>query len=343
MRRWTLLLAVSSLLFAGCGGETAPQQPDCDLDVENLTGEWISLKGGGTGSDVPDKYARLKFTNEDGKKKAVYTAGQLIPNKPMTNKYTYEFKEKTSQGDVLYSHNMFPDKSNQRIERLKKDNRSLGLKFEGRIYVKVNEKRCALTMSDMYVTFVRGKETVDSNPAGTRTYLRANPSDPPLSFQHCNESGQLMSFATDTVNWEKDRPLDPKGDVYKNENVWFHWAEKQYQGSEDEVKKKLTDVGFYGEEGATYEFEMWEKDHPWGGSKTPVVVQAPVGEKNIVSWKWEGNFNSAPQSGIFAEMHRFKIKDGKRTSIGTACNYYEVEPERTAEEKAEAEKGAGKK
>ncbi len=343
MRRWTLLLALSSLFFAGCSSSTQQKAPTCDLDVENLTGDWISLKGGGTGQDTADKYARVRFLTEDGKKKAIYTAGQLVPNKPMTNKYTYEYKSKTSQGDVLYALNMFPDKSNQRIERLKKDNRSLGLKFEGRIYVKVDEKRCSLVISDMYVTYVRGKETIDSNPAGTRPYLRANPTDPPLSFGHCNESGQLVVFGTEEVNWEKDQPLDPKGGIYKNEPVWFHYGEKNLPGSEEEVKKKLTEIGFYAEEGATYELEMWEKDHPWGGSKTPVVKVVEPNEEGIVQWKWQGAFDSAPQHGIFAEMHRFRIKDGKRESVGVACNYYEPEPERSAEEKAEGEGEEDKK
>jgi hypothetical protein len=338
MRRWTLLLAAFSLVLAACAGETQKKGPECDLDVENLTGDWISLKGGGTGADVPDKYARVRFTNEDGKKGAVYTAGQLVPNKPMTNKYTYEYVELTSQGDVLYANNMFKDKSKQRIERLKKDNRSLGLKFEGRIYVKVDKKRCALTLSDMYVTYVRGEETIDSNPAGTRTYLRANPDDPPLSFRHCNESGQLVVFDKEVVDWEKDTALDPKGGIYKNEPIWFHYGEKNFPGSAEEVKAKLTEVGFYAEEGATYELEMWEKDHPWGGAAAPVTATMTI-EEEIVRWRWQGAFNSAPQNGIFAEMHRYKTLDGKRTHLGTACNYYEPEPERTAEEKEEAAKG----
>lgn len=343
MRRWTLLLAASSLLLIGCSSSTQPTKAECDLDVENLSGDWISLKGGGTGQDMPDKYARIRFFVEEGKNKAIYTAGQLIPNKPMTNKYTYEYVSKTVQNDVLYSLNMFPTKSKQRIERLKKDNRSLGLKFEGRVYVKVDPRRCALVISDMYVTYVRGKETIDSNPAGTRTYLRANPTDPPLSFRHCNESGQIVVFDKEEVDWEKDQPLDPKGGIYKSEPVWFHYGEKNFEGSEEEVRKKLTDVGFYAEEGATYELEMWEKDHPWGGAKTPVVKVVEPNDDGIVQWKWEGAFNSAPANGIFAEMHRFKIKDGKRTSVGVACNYYEPEPERTAEEKAAAEEEAKKK
>ena len=341
MRRWTVLLAVLSLSVAGCSSTAQQKGPTCDLDVENLTGDWVSLKGGGTGQDTPDKYARLRLLTEDGKKKAVYTAGQLVPNKPMTNKYTYEYKTKTSQGDVLYALNMFPDKSNQRIERLKKDNRSLGLKFEGRIYIKVDPKRCALVLSDMYVTYVRGKETIDSNPAGTRTYLRANPSDPPLSFQHCNESGQMVAFGAEEIDWAKDQPLDPKGGIYKNEPVWFHYGEKNFEGSEEEVKAKLTEIGIYSEEGATYELEMWENDHPWAGSKTPVVATMTPNDDGLIKWKWQGAFDSAPTNGIFAEMHRYKIKDGKRTLLGAACNYYEPEPERTAEEKAEGAPAEG--
>lgn len=343
MHRWTLgtLFALLALSLAACPASSTQKANDCDLDVEKLTGDWVSLKGGGTGQDVPDKYARLRFYEEDGKRKAIYTAGQLVPGKPMTNKYKYEFLEKDSLQAAVYVKNMFPDKSNQRIERLKKDNRSLGLKFEGRMYISIDKKRCALVLSDMYVTYVKGERTEDSNPAGTRTYLRANPKDPPLAFEHCTESGQLMAFATETVDWAKDQPLDPKGGIYKNEPVWFHWVNKVYEGySEEDAKKALTKDGYYAEEGATYELEMWEKDHPWGGSHELVKKTIVPDEDGVLRWNWQGAFNSAPKDGIFGELYRYKTVGGKRTLIGASCNYFEPEPERTADEKKAEEEAA---
>jgi len=330
MRRWTLLLPALSLLGLAACGEPAPTTPDCDLDVENLTGEWISMKGGGTGADVPDKFARVKFFSEEGKKKAIYTAGQIAPGNPATEKYTYEYIEKTSQGDVLYSINMFPDKAKQRIERLKKDNRRLDVKFEGRLYVKVDAKRCALTVSDMYVTYVKGEETMDSNPSGVRTYLRSNPNEPALSFVNCDEKRQLFPFSVELPDWEKDQPLDTKSGVYKAEPVYLHYVERNFP--EDEIEKKMLEYGLKSEEGCKYDFEIWSQDTKWHDS-----TEVTPDEKGDIRWYKQVTFDKAPVDGMFVEMHRYKTcADGKRKLLSNACNVISPEPARTAEEKEAA-------
>jgi len=334
MHRW-LAAALLSLALIGCGPETQ-KLPACDLDVENLTGDWVSLTGAGGGTDRPDKFARIRFFEEGGKKKAIYTAGQIAPKNPATNKYDYEFIEKTSLGDVMYSINMFPNKSPQRIERLRKDNRRLDVKFEGRVYVKVDAKRCALVISDMYVTFVKGEETMDSNPAGTRTYLRANPNEPALSFVHCDESRQIIPFGTRKVDWNKQPvPLNPKEGIFKGEPAFFHWVEKAYEGSKEEIETKMVEAGAKGQDGATYDFEIWAKDSPVEGLQK-IAVAADPEDENRVQWVAEVTFDSAPVDGIFVEMHRYRTMDGKRTLLGNACTVIWPEPERTAEEKEEA-------
>ena len=60
------LAATFSLSLLGCG-EPSSRPIDCDLDVSKLSGQWVSLKGGGTGADVPDKFSRVSFTEKDGK------------------------------------------------------------------------------------------------------------------------------------------------------------------------------------------------------------------------------------------------------------------------------------
>ncbi len=340
MQRWTLwLVSLGCLALVGCGNKT--QAVPCDLDVENLSGDWVSLTGSGDGGEKPDKFARARFFEEDGKKKAIYTAGRVAPTNPATNKYEYVYVEKTHLGDVLYSINMIPGKSEQRIARLRKDNRSLGLKFEGRIFVKVDEKRCALVLSDFYVTYIKGKETLDSNPAGTRTYLRANPAEPPLSYVHCDDINQLLPFATEKLDWSKEpKPIDPKGDIYKNEPAYLHYVEKAFEGSEDEVNTKLTEIGVLAEEGATYDYEIWIGDHPDGGNMK-IKVEPDPEDGGRIPWVATISFKLAAVDGLFVEMHRYKTKDGKRELLSNACKVVWPEPERTADEKAadEAEKG----
>jgi hypothetical protein len=330
MKRCTILLA-AALAFGLTACESNPKTPAapaCDLDRNNLEGEFISLKGGGSGKDVPDKFARVKFFTEDGKKKAVYTAGQLAPGNPATNKYTYDYVKDTGQ-DTLYSINMFPNKSTQRIERLKKDNRRLDVKFEGRLYIKVVEKQCALSISDMYVTYVKGEETMDSNPTGTRTFVPQAPGSPPLGFVHCTDSRMLWPFAQETPDYKKDQPLDLREGVYKGEPVWLHYVEPHAEGPDEEIDKQLKKWGVRAEEGCSYEFELWAKDQQWGET-----VKVEPDENGTLAYKKQVTFDSAPVDGIFVEMHRYKTcADGKRQLLSNACNVIAPEPERTDEEK----------
>ncbi len=338
MQRWILsllctLLALPMVLLA-CGPTVAPQI--CDLDLEKLSGDWISLTGSGQGTDKPDKFARIRFFEEEGKRKAIYTAGRIAPNNPATNKYTYEYIEKTQLGDVMYSINMFPGKSKQRIERLRKDNRRLDVKFEGRLYVKIDSKRCALVVSDMYTTWVKGDEMIDSNPSGTRTYLRSNPEEPTLGFVHCDEANQLLPFNEARLDWSKEpSPVDPKAGIWAKEPIYFHYVEKMFEGSRDEVAEKLTEVGIYAEEGASYDYEIWLRDMAVEGAQKVAVNPDPE-DDNRIPWVYKHTFEKSSADGVFIEMHRYKTKDGKRELIGNACKVVWPEPERTAEEIEEA-------
>ncbi len=335
------VLLCITVVATGClfpqDGDSGPAG-DCDLDVNNLSGTWISMKGGGGGKDVPDPFARAKFFVEDGKKKAIYTAGQISPGNPATNKYTYDLKEITEAGEALYSINMFPDKSTQRLERLKKDNRRLDVKFEGRLYVKVDLKRCALTLGDFYVTYNKGEETVDSNPTGTRGYLRSKEE---LGFVHCDEVRQLYAFEMEKPNWDKDKALNPKEGIFAEEPVWLHYAEKNFEGSKEEVEKKLVEAGVKAAEGCSYDFDLWVRDRRAEGAQKVAVT--PM-ENGFVAWKTQYSFPKSSADGLFVELHRYKTcADGKRALIGNACMVAWPEPARTEAEKAEAENETEKK
>jgi len=337
---WILTLALPFLLSACAGGEKSSGQPNCDLDINNLSGTWVSLKGGGTGKDVPDPFARIQFNSEGDKATAIYTAGQVAPGNPATNKYDYERTSVSESGEALYSINMFPEKSKQRIERLKKDNRRLDVKFEGRLYITIDKNRCALTLKDFYVTYVKGEETMDSNPTGIRTYLRATDE---LSFVHCDEVQQLYPFAMEDPKWgdRGDPPLDAKEGIFANEPMWFHYAEKQHDGSKDEILAKQQKAGVMAKEGCTYDFEMWVRDRRVASSQK---VAVEPNDKGFLHWKVQHTFDKSSASGLFVEMHRYMTcAEGGRTLAGNACTVVWPERERTAEEKAEAEAGAKKK
>jgi hypothetical protein len=336
MSRW--FASVASILFAisliGCGGgSTTVKGPQCDLDLDNLAGIFVSMKGDGTGHDTPDPFARAKFVvNDEGKKQVIYTAGRLQEGNPATNKYTYDFVEKTTLGDLLYSVNMIPGKSKQRIERLKKDNRSLGMKFEGRLYIKINTRRCRVQIGDYYVTYVRGEETEDSNPTGTREYAQI---EEDLSMVHCDAPRSLIAFDKELIDVEKDKALNPFEGIYALDQTWLHYLPPLYE--DDELRaKQMKEAHITPEEGCTYDAELWIRDKRVEG-KQKVVMSVDEKTKRV-DWRVDYTFKKSSATGVYVELHRYKTCAGKRKLVGNACNVFK--PNRSRAEIAQAEEEA---
>jgi hypothetical protein len=338
MSRWyaPLLGAVFAFALVGCGGgSTTVKVPDCDLSLDNLDGMYVSLKGDGSGIDSPDKFARIKFlTTDEGKKQVIYTAGKLQEGNPATNKYTYDFVEKTKLGDLLFAVNMIKGKSNQRIERLKKDNRSLGMKFEGRLYIKILERRCRLQVGDYYVTYVRGEEIEDSNPTGTREYAAL---DEELSMVHCDAPRSLIAFEKEVLDLDKDKALNPFEGVYALDQTWLHFLPPLYE-DEELRNKQMAEAHITPTEGCTYDAELWIRDEAVADrQKIPMTINE---ETKRVDWRIDYAFKKSSADGIYVEMHRYKTCEGKRKVVGNSCNVFK--PNRSKAELAQAEEEAKK-
>lgn len=329
---FALLFAAFS--FAGCEDEGIEMGPaaNCDLDLNNLQGDWISLKGGEGGKDTPDKFARVRFETVDGKKIAHYTAGKLHPDNPATDKYIYEFVEVTQQGDAFYRINLIKGKSEQRIERLKKDNRRLDMKFEGRLYIKIDKRQCALRIGDMYATWVKGEEYEDTNPAGWRTYMK---SPVEYSYVNCDEPGMLLAFDTSEPD-AKSQPLALRDGLYAAEDSHFFYDRRNSydQDLSDEEKQKK---GLIAKDGCTYDYEIWMADvRVKDAQKIPVKPN----EDGSITWYYKHVFPKSSALGIFTEMHRYATCGGKRELLGNACTA--VWPNRARSESA-PKKGEDKK
>lgn len=353
MLRMTLLALATALplLLTGCG-EPMSQPITCDLDSAKLTGQWVSLKGGGSGADVPDKYSRVSFEERDGKKVAVYTAGQLAPGNPATNKYTYDFREITNLGEALYVSDTMKDagKSKQRIERLKKDNRRLDLKFEGRIYVSVNRKNCSLTIKDMYATWVKGEEIEDSNPSGVRTFIENDFSEDPtreFSMVHCDDVAGIYFFDKEEIDLKKDEALNQKEGLYALDDLWIHYLPAVPE-EESEDKEKIAEAykkkHITATEGCTYDSELWMRDRRAPDNQK---VAMAVKEDGTVDWKMKMQFKKSSADGVYVEFHRYKTCGDKREVIGNACTVawpnrsraeYEAEEKKAKEEEAKKAK-----
>lgn len=348
-----LAATLALVLAAGCPGSST-EQVTCDLDVKKLDGQWVSLKGGGSGSDVPDKYSRVEFKkNDEGKDIAVYTAGQLAPGNPATNKYTYEFVKFTNLDEALFVANTMKDKSKQRIERLKKDNRRLDLKFEGRLYVSVNKKNCSLTIKDMYATWVKGEEIEDSNPSGVRTFIKNDYSEDPsreFSMVHCDDVAALYFFDKKEIDLENDKALDPKEGIYSEEPVYIHFipAIPEEQGDDkDAIAEAYKKKGLTATEGCTYDYELWMRDHKVDGAQKIAIEPK---EDGSIHWVAEHSFEKSSADGIYIEMHRYATCGGKRKLLTNGCTVawpnrsraeYEEEAKKAKEGEGETQEEGG--
>ena len=124
------------------------------------------------------------------------------------------------------------------------NNNNLGNKLRGVLYVKVNEKKCQLTVTDNYVTIYNGKKREDSNPNGTNAFVKNELGD--LLWDHCTESANLI--ALDTAEFPKD-PKNAghmgKWGVNQDVNFWYLGAD-----------------AMAAPEGCSYNFDTWVDGQP---------------------------------------------------------------------------------
>ncbi len=328
----SLLAGLSFLSLVACEGAGGPKKansnlPPCDISVDTLSGDWVSFKGTGS-AVVTDKFTRAWFGEEGGKKKVVFTPGKISGENPATNKMTYEFAEKTKEGVVVFYRNLIGNRTPERIERMKKDNRKEELKFESRLEVSVEPRMCVLQISEKVRTYVKGQPQDGAGAAGDKTYGRPK-AGTELSHVHCTEPQGILPFAKGEVDFEKDQALDLKAGVFAGSKVWFHYAPIAYDElPKDEQIKKWEEVGAKAKEGCTYDFEIWTRDERvLTAQKLPVTPKAETG---ILPWIWETAFDKSAVAGVFVEMHRYATCGGERKLLSNACTV--VWPERPAGE-----------
>lgn len=73
--------------------------------------------------------------------------------------------------------------------QFKFNNNNLGNKLQGRLYVKIDERNCRLSVGDFYWTVFNGRAKEDTNPVGQNPFVRG---DDKLAFEHCND-GQFIA------------------------------------------------------------------------------------------------------------------------------------------------------
>jgi hypothetical protein len=84
----------------------------------------------------------------------------------------------------------------QAYARWKAIRASIGNKLQGTLYVKVNEKRCRLSISDLYWTLNKGEKLEDSNPVGSNPFVE---SETAYSYAGCTNYGTLVDVTEDAM------------------------------------------------------------------------------------------------------------------------------------------------
>ncbi len=343
MLRTTTLLALmfvtaAALIVSGCEKKTTiglQTTEECDIDLENLEGMYVAKKASPEKGDYEDKDFRIFFYEENGKKLAKSTGGRVYPQLPLTEKFTYEFKEMKELHDgekeAYYWANLARGFNEQELEEHKKKNENLGWKLEGMLYIRLDDKQCRLKISDMYATYVKGERVEDFNMGGQSAYVKSEIEDysmvscPPAVHRDKpeeNRQGELIAWDKEEPDPNRDEsyPRGPKGTLVPTDEP-VHWMFIDTELNEKDA-----------EEGCTYYLDVYYDDRPVAGKQDIPVSPG----KKWTYWRFDMQHEATPDP-TFIEIHRHKVCGGKDEVIDAVCNIVQTE----GAEAAEGDEAAG--
>lgn len=182
------------------------------------------------------------------------------------------------------------------------NNNNLGNKLQGRLYVEVDDKRCRLSITDMYFTIFDGKKVEDTNPVGKNPFVETKNE---LMFVHCKDGRSLADLTTAEVPADLST-IPPRREHTVDNDIFYHYL------GENAVKA---------EEGCNYSYDAYSQ---WKLLQENVVVQAD--EKGALKWNLAHKYGatdlvsySNQQVGVL-HMVRSKECGGKEEQIDVLCN-----------------------
>ena len=186
------------------------------------------------------------------------------------------------------------------------NNNNLGNKLQGLIYLAIDQRKCRLMITDMYMTIYGGKKIEDSNPVGTNPMVR---SDEELSWKHCTDSADMIP--TKTAEFPKSEDAAYEAFCAPNRNCFFGPGETaffQYIGQD----------GRNPEEGCSYSFDIWDDWKPGPRSQAAATVDGKRGKKEL-RWTYSSTYEKAGPHVV--EMVRYKTCEGKpQEEIEVSCS-----------------------
>ena len=186
------------------------------------------------------------------------------------------------------------------------NNHNLGNKLQGRIYLKVDDKRCKLSFTDMYFTIYEGKAVEDTNPVGINPFSETKDE---WMFEHCDEGRNIVADLNDPEPPAKpedipaERPHELGKPVY-----YFYYGEKEAKAVE----------------GCTYSADVWAN---WKSVAKDLPI-TPEENGNLL-WRGTHTFNQGElvkvqgRDAAIYEMVRYKqCEGGEKEKINTVCNVF---------------------
>lgn len=287
----------------------------CDLGLDSLAGkDFVFLELKPDRSEVPTHRSRVRFFEEDGALKAKYNVGSVADmytyecressggdklicgEKPKVKDWcqallvggadcelaTLQKIEKSltaediAEGVKEATANVAKYKDKPEWESFKLNNNNLGNKLRGVLYVKVNPRKCQLTITDNYLTIYDGKKREDSNPNGTNPFVINEMGD--LLWEHCTNRQDLIALesADYPKNPEKVGHMARHG-AGKDVNFWYLAGDVQAPV-----------------EGCSYTYDTWFDGKPGDRGLSPKASE----DGKRLEWHFTKNFATASENGL---------------------------------------------
>lgn len=299
MKKLAAWFCVFSLAFLGlapgCDGGGAPVPPEktkkgCELNLDNLSGEWVKLVPTPQGDQL-DERVRVKFFQDGGNPRMLATLGTV-------DKKVLVLSERR-EGDAIY----VEQRDEETVQRFKEKNTDPNQPLQAKLYVRVNERRCQVQITESYLTYVNGelKEPQSGVPSFYRT------TDRTYSWENCSDPVGLK-FSEDVVDaaaikpiTREDRPLLRAVPAGKKGYFYLHVPTADMT------------------EGCTQSFDVFDEDARVAeGLSTSMGVEG--GQALIFDRTWE-----PAATGRFIEVYRYETCGGQKQLKKVSCGV--VKPE----------------
>lgn len=336
---------------------------ECNYTLDNLDGStWVMLEAKPEGS-VENPMARLKWFTEDGVQKVKYTVKSpqdVYDYWCQRNGDEWQCREEEHLADwcqaleVHEENSCTPEKlrelgatsdddtiateMNKALANVKKfrdtenwrqfslNNNNLGNKLQGLLDVKLDEKKCQLRITDMYMTIYNGQRITDSNPVGTNPFVESKRGDD-FMWEHCKDPYSLVDYTEPALPEDLAALGAPRMYEVGQTIHWHYMGHLDNRRSDEEKAAKAKTLK--AEEGCTYSMDTYQQ---WQKLGTDVAVQ-PDEEGNL-DWHASHAYTDLDQLKWVADtqpmaifhMVRNKTCGGKKETIDVVCSAAKIMP-----------------